>query len=194
MQSRLTVLLSAATTVGAIAALSSCGDPTALKAQFENKLDSTILYALNGTSSTLPSGLRLRNRLAIRLDATFAFDIAFDINEAGEVVVYTQRKVANELVPTHPVGLQISDLGFALIPEAPVTDYKYDSLVVLPVGKTLLVDNVDPSCGQFAILGPNIRAKLRVDSVVMAERAIFLHLVVNQNCGYRGLDIGLPER
>ena len=190
MQARLFALLAAG---GAVAALSSCGDPTALEAQFENRVDQTVLFALNGTPTTVQSGLLLYQRLPVRVDANFAFDIAFDINDANEVVVYTQRRIANELVPTHPVGLQLVDDAFESIVRAPTTNFVYDSLVVLPGNKVLLVDNIVPgTCGNFAILGPNIRAKIRLDSVKVADRAMFITFLVNRNCGFRGLNVGLP--
>ena len=189
MQVRIPALLAGA---AAVAVLSGCDDATALPAQFENRLTTATVFAFSGTPATLPSGLMLRSRLPVRLDATFAFDIAFDINDAGEVVVYTQRRIANELVPTHPVGLIVSDDPFADVTRAPVEGFYYDSLVVLPAGKTLLVDNLERTCDQFSILGQNIRGKISVDSVNLAERAIHLKMIVNQNCGFRVLTPGLP--
>ena len=192
MQVRKITLLAAVGAVATTAALSSCGDPTALEARFENRVTTAIVFALNGSPTPLPSGILLRSRQPVRVDAQFAFDIAFDINAANEVVVYTQRKVANQLVAGHPVGLQLTDDSFDEITSAPVAGYKYDSLVVLPGNKVLLVDNIDATCGQLEILGPNIRAKVRVDSVALTERAIFVTYLVNQNCGFRGLSPGLP--
>jgi hypothetical protein len=193
MQSRILPLLVTVGAIASVAALSSCGDPTALRAQRENLEDKTVIFALNGTPTTLPSGLRLSSRQAIRVDANFAFDIAFDINANNEVVVYTQRMVGNELVLGHPVGLQLTEQAFDAITRAPVTGYKYDSLVVLPGNRVLLVDDVDPICGQqFSILGPNLRAKIRLDSVVLSDRAMFITFLVNRNCGFRSLSRGLP--
>jgi len=60
------------------------------------------------------------------------------------------------------------------------------------VGRTLLVDVIDPNCNQFSILGQDIRAKLVIDSVKAAARTIYVHFLVNQNCGFRSLVEGLP--
>lgn len=189
MKARIVVLLAAG---GAVAALSSCGDPTALEAQFENRVSQVVVFALNGSPVTLPSGVSLRARQAVRVDANFAFDLAFDINDANQVVVYTVREVGNQLIIGHPVGLQLTDAPFEEIVEAPVSGYKYDSLVVMPGNRVLLVDNIDPSCSSFSILGPNVRAKVRLDSVKLADRSMFLTMIVNQNCGFKGLAPGFP--
>ena len=59
-------------------------------------------------------------------------------------------------------------------------------------GKTLLVDVLEQSCGFGSFLGPNIFAKVAIDSIVPASRAIFIHVMSNPNCGFRSLAPGKP--
>lgn len=177
----------------AVAAASGCGDATAIKAQFDNRDTTVIVYALNGTPVTVPSAIRLRNGSAVRIDANFSFDIAFDINAQGEAVVHTQRAVASQLVSGHRVGLKLSDGPYEAIVEAPTSGFSFDSSLVLPMGKVLIVDSVDPTCSTFSILGPNIRAKIRLDSVVVERRTIYLRMLHNPNCGFRSLTPGIPK-
>lgn len=191
MQLRIPALLIA---VGAVVALDGCGDPTAIQAQTENIDTTRTVYAINGTSPSLPSALNVRFASPVRFEPSFAFDLAFDLNAQNEVVLYTQRKIASQLVAGRRVGLQLSDKAFATITEAPTSGYVYDSLLVLPTGKTVLIDAIDAiNCSSFSLLGQNIRAKMVIDSIDAAARAIFLHILANTNCGFKALVPGLPK-
>jgi hypothetical protein len=187
MQARLPALLVA------IASIGGCDDATAIKPQFTNAQDTLTVFALNGTPVTVPTAILLRTGNAVRIDANFLFDVAFDVNDQGEAVVYTQRAVASELVPGRRVGLQLDTRAFEAITRAPTGGFVYDSSLVVPVGRTLLIDSIDPSsCSSFSFLGQNIRAKLVIDSVAAARRTVYVRLLTNLNCGFRGLAPGLP--
>jgi len=181
--------------IAAGAAFSGCGDPTAIKAAFPNIDSKPLIFALNGTTSTI-SAVSIRSGSAVPVDANFAFDVAMDINAQGQVVVYTVRAVASQLVSAHPVGLRVTDEPFDAIDRAPTSGFKYDSSMVLSVGKTVFIDEIDTfSCSPYSLLGQNIRAKMVIDSVFIASRQIFLHVLSNPNCGFRSLVPGgeLPK-
>ncbi len=189
MPQRLRALLAV---VVAIWAGYGCDDSTAIRAQFSNSELKPVVYAMNGTPSTLPAALALRYGTAQRIDANFFFDLAFDIKAAGMVEVYTQSLVASELAPRHRVGLQLSAQPFDAVTRAPTSGYAYDSLTTLPLGQTLLVDVLEQNCAN-SFLGANIRGKITVDSVQFVPRRIFLHVLVNPNCGFRSLVPGEPK-
>ena len=90
------------------------------------------------------------------------------------------------------MGLQITTQTFAEVTRAPTSGFTYDSSLVLPVGRTLLVDVLDQNCSQFSLLGQDIRAKLVIDSVIAATKKIYVHFLANPNCGFRSLVEGLP--
>lgn len=173
----------------------ACGDDLGLNAFTVGEPTNVTVYAMNGTPLSLPAGLALKERVATRVDLNWAFDLAFDLNAASEVLVYTPRAISTELVSLPRVGLHISDRSFAEVREAPTSGFVYDSLLTLPIGKTLVVDKVDQSCNQFggAFLGFNIRGKLKVDSLNTSRRAIYLTVLSNPNCGYRSLEPGEPK-
>ena len=178
--------------VVAIAAVSACDDSTGIRASSVNTEHSVQVFAMNGTPITLPAAITMRSGSAVRIDASFIFDIAFDLNAQGRVQLYTQRMVANELSATHRVGLQTQVAPFDEILRAPTSGYVYDSTLTLGPGEVVLVDVLDQSCaGSF--LGANVRAKMRVDSVQASTRSIFLHFLVNPNCGFRSLVQGTPK-
>ena len=177
-----------------VVALDGCGDPTAIQAQSENIDTARTVYALNGTANALPAALNVHFASPVRLDAGFSFDLAFDINSANEVIVYTVRAVGSQLVAGHRVGLQPTTKTFAEATQAPTSGYVYDSLLTLPVGKLVFIDAIDAiNCSQFSLLGQNIRAKMQIDSVNTAMRAIYLHILSNTNCGFKSLVPGLPK-
>ena len=190
MQLRIPALLAA---VAAIAAASSCGDPTAVKAQFPTVTDTLTVYAFNGTSPTMFSAVRTRTATAVVINSDFNFDIAWDINEAGDAVAYPVRALASELMGARRVGVILTTAGFEAIHRAPTSGYEYDSVKVVPVGDVLLVDVIDPTCSAFSLLGQNIRSKIVVDSVNTTERAIHLRITANPNCGFKDFTPGIPK-
>lgn len=185
-------LLAALAAITAITYMSGCDKATGIKAQFQNLEAKPTVYAMNGTAPTQPAALSVRSVTAVRIDATFQFDLAFDLDAAGAVQVYAIGRVANENVATHRVGMQIGALDFSSTVRAPTGGYSYDSVMALPIGKTLLVDVLDQNCTN-SFLGVNIRAKIGVDSVNTTTRAIFLHVLSNPNCGFRSLNQGEPK-
>jgi hypothetical protein len=194
MRARLSALLVAA---GAVAALTSCGDPTAVKARLTNFERKHILYSLNGSSPILPTALRVRAALPQFVGPEFAFDIAFDLTDTGTVRLYTARSLATENQGSmNRVGLRDSPgLNFESVIDPPRDLFVYDSSLVVPVGRTVLIDVFDASCQTEALLGFNIKAKMKVDSIDAPNRAIYIHIVSNPNCGFRQLVPGdvLPK-
>lgn len=191
--SRLFAVTTAIAAVALVSAATSCGDPTAIKAQFETDSAKVEVFALNGTAPTLPSAIRTRSIIPVRVGNDFAFDVAFDLTDAGELIAYTPRAVANELVGVRRVGLTLAEGPFEALTKAPSGGFEYDSLLSVPAGKLLLVDVIEPACVGLSILGPNVRSKIQVDSIVMARRAIYLRVLSNPNCGFRDLTPGLPK-
>jgi hypothetical protein len=186
MHERLSALLIAA---GAIAALASCGDPTALKARLPNIEGEFSVHALNGSHPNTNNAVRVRSMSVVPGVAEQSFDIAFDLTDTGTVRLITTRALTTENVPSaNRVGLRDSpSLTFEQVIDPPRDLFVFDSVLVVPVGRVVLVDVLDVSCASEAILGLNIKAKIRIDSVHAADRRIFLHMVSNPNCGFREL-------
>lgn len=185
MQARLSALLVA---IGAVAAIAGCDDSTAFRASFNNQEITPTVYAMNGTAVSLPSAISVRAGAVVRVDPSWSFDIAFDLDTAGAVLVHSARAVATELSPVNRVGFQTSTDSFAQITRAPTSGYTYDTTFTLPIGRTLLIDVNDfRGCSGQSFLGINIRAKLVIDSVDLTKRAIYPKLLINRNCGFRSL-------
>jgi hypothetical protein len=190
MQLRVSALLIA---VGSLA-VSSCDDPLANAPRLSNREAFPIAFTLNGTPVSAPTGLRVRAQNVFAIGPALDFDLAFDITPAGDsVIVYTVAAVANQLFPTHRVGLQTSTGTFDQITEAPRDGFVYDSTFRVAIGQTVLIDVIETACTFESIVGLNIRAKMVVDSVNTVTRKVFLHTLTNQNCGLRNLQPGEPR-
>ena len=191
MQVRFPALLVA---VIAVATLAACDDQSPFRAQFANAERRMTVYAMNGTPPSLPSAVNVRSSTPQRIDPTWQFDVAFDMDEFGFVRVHSVRTVASELAPVNRVGFRIDSVNsYASITQAPTSGFVYDTSMALLAGRTLLIDVLDPSCQGRSFLGFNIRAKLMIDSVDATNRSLTFRILTNANCGFRSLVEGLPK-
>jgi hypothetical protein len=179
------------------AAVVACNDPFGElpPPNFANVVDTVHLYALSGTPITLPSGYFIAARQVMRTDQAtenLMFDFAFDLDEDGNA----------KLLPTGALnlgrqsGIQLSSESFEGIIVAPTTGYQRDSAVFVDSGSVAIVHSRPHSCGNLTT-APYF-AKLRVITIDQGThpegRRIDFEILVDQNCGYRGLEPGLPRR
>lgn len=188
MRSTAPLSLAALAAASALAA-AACGDDFQLPpAVVPNEVDTVALYALSGTPIGLPSAYQLEFRRVVRTDQSASFDFAFDLTGTGAPV----------LIPTGPLGLgegsgiQPAPLPFDSVTIAPTSGYVYDTTAAADSAVELLVQSRVTTCA-FG-LRSSFYAKLRVLGVDTAARRIDFAILVNANCGYRGLEPGLPTR
>jgi hypothetical protein len=193
MKYRISALLAAVT---AVTVLNACGDSLTPVTPIDTVERQLTLFALNGTDVTLPSSILVLGPLAQpqpkRIDANFAFDVAFDIKSADSVAIHTVAFVANQLTSTHRVGLQRTDQTFDAAVRAPTTGYVYDSTLTVGLGRTVFVDVFESTCS-LSFNGPSVRAKIKVDSLDLARRVLYVDILSDPNCGFRTLSIGKPK-
>ena len=178
-------------------AMGACGDPTGLTANFANRELGMVVFPLNGSAQTLPAGILIRSPELSRVDIRFNFDIAFDFAPGGGgITVYTVRSLASTVgTPPAQIGLLADTNKYEDIVRAPNSGFKYDSVLTVPFGRTVIVDKLDPACASFggSFLGYNIKAKMVIDSANATSRAIFVRMLSNPNCGFRSLLLGTPK-
>jgi hypothetical protein len=132
-------------------------------------------------------------RQAVRTDQTVdGFDFAFDIDTAGRPV----------LLPTGALrlgrasGIQLTTTLFDSILVAPSGRYQLDSAVVVDSNSVAILHS-RPSACSFGI-SVVYYAKLhviRIDTTSAPNgRRIDFEILTDINCGYRGLEPGLPRR
>jgi hypothetical protein len=176
-----------------IVAIVACGDVTAPKASLPTFSDSATVYALNGAPPGAPTALYVFAEIAVHADPTFRFDIAFDIDASGRVVLLPVRTVANGLATSHSVGLQTVSTSFDATTEAPKSGYRRDSTMTVSPGTTVVIESADPAACGTSFVASTIYAKLVVDEIDAAARRMRTRFVVDPNCGYRSFAAGVPD-
>jgi hypothetical protein len=181
-------------TMSAVVFLNACADPTSIKATAPTVVASLSVFALSGTPPSYPSGVSVLGLQAVQVDRFAGFDVALDIDAAGNPVVYPVGLVVNSSVGSRAVGLQKVGRTFVNVLEAPTTGFENDLSFVLSPGETLLIQSAHNLSGDFCqfALSPYIYAKIAVDSVNLATRTLYLRLGLDPNCGFRSFVSGIP--
>jgi hypothetical protein len=174
--------------------LAACSEFTGVPASLSTLSDSGSVFALNGAPSGAPTALHLYTGSLLAADASFTFDIAFDIDAQGNPVILPQRTVgATGLVPAHTVGLQHVDQDFTALEKAPKSGYHVDTALVTRVGKTVAIQSQDGNICGISLTGTSIYAKLVVLSVNPELRKISIQFTVDPNCGFVSFLPGVPK-
>ncbi|MEP6495106.1 MAG: hypothetical protein ABJF01_20635 [bacterium] len=182
-------LIGAAIAVAGVA----CGDFTGVPASFPTLSDSGVVYAINGAPPGAPTALEMFSGTLISADANFIFDVAFDIDSAGRVLVLPQHVVASSLAVTHSVGLQVSDSSFDAIIAAPKSGYRADTTVITRPGQVILAQSADANACSTSLTGTTIVAKMVIVAADPISRKLNIRFTVDPNCGFRSFVPGIPK-
>jgi len=178
---------------GLVVLAAACSTTPGLPAAgITNVVDTTSLFALFGTPIATPSAYDLNGRLTghplVRTDQASAFDFAFNFDSLRRPV----------LLPTGAVGLgqssglQQASVPFDSIKVAPTGGYVLDRGLVVDSGAVVIVRSRPTGC----LFGVTVftYAKLVVVAIDTTVRRIDFRILVDQNCGYRGLEPGIPTQ
>lgn len=175
----------------ALALAAACGNPVGLPPPaVPNRVDSLIsLYALSRTPISSPSAYIISFRQVVRTDQSLqGFDFAFDIDSTGRPL----------LLPTAALklakgsGIQLTLHPFDSVTVAPSGGYNTDSATVVDSNSVVILHSRPLVCS-FGITSIYY-AKLHVVTIDTTARRIDFQILNNVNCGYRGLEPGLPKR
>jgi hypothetical protein len=172
-----------------LAAAMACGSDSRLPpAQFENVVDTVVLYALTGTPIPTPSGFDGVRGIPVRTDLNLPFDFAVDLDASN--VLYLMP--AGTLGYAEEPGLLVTADSFDGVSFAPLQGYVPDTVRTADVGTVFVLRSRATSelCAQASAL-PRY-SKFHVLGIDLPQRAITLEVLVDRNCGYRGLQPGLP--
>jgi hypothetical protein len=184
-----------AATVALVASSAACGDPFALgPATIENRVDTLKLYAVNGTPLTQPSAYLLATKSSYRLGVDllpYNFDFLYRVDAARGPELVPYSAVAAQSGASGRSGFLRATEGFEAIAEAQQSGYVTDSTAAVGPGDVFYLRSGLPN-GCFLLIP--YYAKLEVLSIDAAERSIRFRILVNNNCGYRGLAPGIPAK
>jgi hypothetical protein len=173
----------------------ACDDPTELTATASVISDTVAVYALSGTDFSLPSAVNFPEMAVVRTTGAFNFDVGFDINSAGEIVLYPMMLLAED--PTgqsyiHPVGLQKVEGSFESLTRAPESGYEFEEPLVVAIDDVVAVQVAALIYCGFPY-PETIYAKLSVIDVDPVERRMWVAVTVDPSCGFRSFLPGIPR-
>ena len=174
-----------------LVAAGACEDPFKLEADRETDPLAFEVWALNGAPDEYPTVLNVPSATLLRPDASGSFDIAFDVDVDGKLLVIPMRLVVTPLTGAHAVHFIEAAAMFEQILSAPTSGWENDSTIALDEGGVFLVRVFAAQC-QLQ-LRQYVYAKFVVDSIIPAERRARLRGRLNPNCGFRSFLEGIPE-
>ena len=182
------------TALGLVALVAACKGLTSIDASLQTHTATDTVYALNGGPPGSPNAFKFFTGLPVHADLAFAFDVAFDIDPNGNVVVIPARALATNFSNPYSVGLQTVPGEFTTILEAPKDGYRADTATTIPIGKTIVAESRDFfSVCLNSLKGQSYYSKLFVTEVDPALRRIVFIVTVNPNCGFRSFAPGIPQ-
>ncbi len=176
-------------------ALTACSDddPFAPVATQPNTVRGFSVSTFTGTDGALPAAIDFLNVRTVRPEVsplgTVNFQLAIDLDAQGRLLLQPARSVVLPPGGTSALGLLKSPSSFETVEAAPTGGFVSDTAVVAQVGEAWLI-RIDGSGCPF---GDPWYAKLVVDAVDAPARRVGLRVMVNRNCGFRGLTEGLPR-
>jgi hypothetical protein len=171
----------------------ACGNVFGVPASLPTFSDTGVVYAINGAPPSAPTALNIFSGTLVAADASFLFDIAFDIDSAGNVVILPEPAVASGLATTYTVSLQTVSGKFEDLTRAPGSGYRADTALVTAPNTVIVVQSTDPNACTTSLTGTTIYAKVVVTAVDPVSRAMSLRYSVDPNCGFRSFLSGIPK-
>jgi hypothetical protein len=169
----------------------ACGGNTDLPDPTDaNIIDTTTVWALNGTALTDPSGFSIPDRIAVRTDQSAAFDFAFNFDNSGKPVFLPIQLLGLGAVSGTNPGLLLTPIPFDSVRSAVTGDqYVVDDTVNVAVGNTFYARS-RIVCTALAV---PMYGKIEILSIDLEARSVTFRYLVDNNCGYEGLEPGFPR-
>lgn len=173
-----------------LAATAACDDPFEPRATTSIRTDSFVVWGLTGTPVNVPTAFNVVFFTPVRVEPTYGFHLAFDIDEQGRVQLIPVTRVGGILTAGRRVGIQKATVPFEQLARAPAIGYHYDSVFVLTPGETAVVELAAEQC-PFGV-SQIVYAKLVIRTVDTANRQLSFKMTYDPNCGFRSFLPGVP--
>jgi hypothetical protein len=171
-------------------AATACGDSTGLPdASLTNAERTDTLYALIGTPVSAPSGYALEGSRRIRTDLSVDFDFAYNVESDGSPVFLPRAALGIDPTATVNPGFLARTETFEAIKVAPSNGYVTDRAIPIALGERYVVRS-RVTCA----IGVPKYAKLEVVAIDEVAKLVAFRVLTDDNCGFKGLEPGLPKR
>jgi hypothetical protein len=175
----------------ALAAGTACGDPAGLEAELPTAASEFSVYAVTGSSAGLPSAISVPANLPVVIDGNLFYDVVFDIDAQGKVVLYPLELTVWNAIGAHRVGIQKSPGSYESISRAPASGYVYDESLTASVGDAIVIESNETRICQFPFPA-RLYAKIVIDEINLMNRSVAVRMTQNPNCGFRSFLPGVP--
>jgi hypothetical protein len=176
-------------TACALLALIACSDSNGLPdATLTNVELTETLYALQGTPVATPSGYSVDGSRRVRTDVSVDFDFGYNVDPNGQHVFLPRAVLGIDPTATVNPGFQQRTEAFEAIKQAPSNGYITDQPVPVAVGDRYVVRG-RITCN----IGVPKYAKLEVLAFDDVARTVTFRILTDDNCGFKGLEPGLPD-
>jgi hypothetical protein len=174
----------------ALPVLAACSDDDNLPDPTEtNAVDTVTVGSLTDTPITTASGFSVAFG-AVRTDLTADFDFAYDIDgppETGQSVVLPRAALGLTSNGAAEPGVMRRDEAFDAIEAAPSNGYVTEEAVPIALGEVYIVrSRITCNIG--------VPRYAKVEIIGLEDNFLTLKVLANNNCGYRGLEPGFPDR
>jgi hypothetical protein len=174
-----------------LTATAACSDSNGLPdATFTNVERSETLYALVGTPVSTPSAYAIEGARRVRTDLSVDFDFAYNVDAGGGAVFIPRAALGIDTSASVNPGFQRRSETFEAITLAPSNGYITDEVVPIAVGDRFVVRSRITCTG----IGVPKYAKLEVTDIDAGASTVTFRLLIDDNCGFKGLEPGLPDR
>jgi hypothetical protein len=168
----------------------ACGDSNGLAdATIANVERTDTLWALVGTPVSTPSGYSVEGSQRVRTDLSVNFDFAYNVEAQGDHVFLPRAALGIDTANAAKPGFQVRNESFEAIKLAPSNGYITDVPVPITVGQRYVVRS-RVTCQ----IGVPKYAKMEILSFDEVTRIVSFRILTNDNCGFKSLEPGLPDR
>jgi hypothetical protein len=179
--------------MGLALAFAACKGFTAIDPSYPNVTATDTVYALNGGPPNAPNSINFFLGVTERADQGFGFDVAFDIDQTGHVLIIPSRALATSFSNPYSVGIQQSGTDFDLVLAAPKDGYRADTAMAVAPDQPVILESHDFSTCYTALKGQSYFSKIVVNEVDPLLRRVIFTVTVNRNCGFHSFAPGLPR-
>jgi hypothetical protein len=187
-----------------VVAAGACGDPLAPTSlcpplpACENIFDTAGVYSISDGPESGPTGVDIWVPHAVISIAPNHFDLTFDIQGAQARVL--PSKIVAACV--YCGALQLTTALYDTITHAPTLGYSDSTSIDIQAGSVFWVQSFSYYCrAQTIVARKYAYAKFIVDSINYTPydpiasphgRSVYYRMVIDPNCGYTGLEQGVP--
>lgn len=176
----------------AVLLAAACDDPNELPdATVQNVVDTVTINAVRGTPPNVPAGFDLVDSRPVRVDQTISFDFIFDLTDDLDPVFVPIDLLGLVSEGSVPPGFIPQSKPFEDVTIAVQNGYSQGDTLRFAEGDVLMARS-RLTCSSYG--GLPLYGKIHIIDVDSVARQVTFEHLVDLNCGYRGLEPGLPER